>query len=274
MHDHPSGPLFAIGGHENKDSKRDILSAVAKHLAGGRLVIATIASHDPDGYFEEYCEAFGALGVTDLTELYVSERAEAIDRTVGSALADAAGVFFAGGDQLRIVSQIGDTPIEEMVRDIHRRGGVIAGTSAGASAQGETMLVTGSGSESYRIGDLHLAPGLGLIPDVIIDQHFAERGRIGRLLGAIAHNPRLLGIGIDEDTAIKVVGTSFEVLGSGGVTIVDAQRVTCSNIAEAKLDCVLSLHDVTLHTLSAGDRFDLATRRPAGCGDPDSEKKP
>jgi len=273
MDDHSGGPLFAIGGHEDKDGKRDILSAVAKHLAGGRLVIATVASHEPDGYFDEYREAFGALGVTDLTELYVSERAEAIDSKVGSALADAAGVFFTGGDQLRIVSQICNTPIEEMVRDINRRGGVIAGTSAGASAQGETMLITGSGSESHRIDDLHMAPGLGLIPDVIIDQHFAERGRIGRLLGAIAHNPRLLGIGIDEDTAIKVVGTSFEVLGSGGVTIVDAERITCSNIAEAKPDRVLSLHDVTLHTLSAGDRFDLATRRPTGCGDPDSEKK-
>ncbi len=272
MTDAQGGPLFAIGGHEDKEDKRTILSAVAKHAAGGRLVIATVASHKPEGYFAEYSAAFGALGVTDLVELYVSERGEAIDGKVGSVLADAAGVFFTGGDQLRIVSQIGDTPIEQMVRDIHRRSGVIAGTSAGASAQGETMLVTGSGSETHRIGDLHMAPGLGLIPGVIIDQHFAERGRIGRLLGAVAQNPRLLGIGIDEDTAIKVEGSSFGVLGSGGVTIVDAERVTRSNIAEAKPDRVLSLHDVTLHTLSAGDHFDLAARRPAGSGNPAQEK--
>ncbi len=149
------------------------------------------------------------------------------------------------------------------MHDLHKRGGLIAGTSAGASAQGETMLVTGSGQESYRIGDLHLAPGLGLIPGVIIDQHFAERGRIGRLLGAVAHNPRLLGIGIDEDTAIVVNEDSFEVIGAGGVTIVDAARLSHSNIAETTPERVLSMHDVTLHALSAGDRFDLCTRRPA-----------
>jgi cyanophycinase len=259
------GPLFAIGGHEDKSGQRTILSAVAEHVAGGRLVIATVASHEPDGYFDGYRAAFGALGVSELAELYVSERAQAVDGAIGTPLADAAGVFFTGGDQLRIVSQIGDTPIERMVRDIHQRGGVIAGTSAGASVQGDTMLVTGAGSESHRIGDLHMAPGLALIPDVIIDQHFAERGRIGRLLGAVAHNPRLLGIGLDEDTAIKVEGGCFEVLGSGGVTIVDAARVTRSNIAEAKPNRVLSLHNVTLHALSAGDRFDLVTRRPI-CG--------
>ena len=143
------------------------------------------------------------------------------------------------------------------------RGGVVAGTSAGASAQSETMLVRGSGAESHRIGDLHMAPGLGLIPDVIIDQHFAERGRIGRLLGAVAHNPRLLGIGIDEDSAIVVEGTGFSVIGSGAVTVVDAEQVTHSNIAEAEPDRVLSMHHVILHALSAGDRFDLAARSPA-----------
>jgi cyanophycinase len=172
-------------------------------------------------------------------------------------------VFFTGGDQLRIVSQIGDTRLDALVRDLHQRGGVVAGTSAGASAQSDTMLVAGSGRESHRIGDLHMVPGLGLIPNVIIDQHFAERGRIGRLLGAVAHNPRMLGIGIDEDTAIVVEGDSMTVIGSGGVTIIDAASVTRSNIAEAKPDRVLSMHDVRLHALSAGDCFHLSTRRPS-----------
>src|SRR4051794_8988616 len=102
--------------------------------------------------------------------------------------------FFSGGDQLRITSQIGSTPLEQRLRALHKRGGVIAGTSAGTSAMPETMLVSGSGRQSYRLGDLDMAPGLGLISGVIIDQHFAERGRIGRLLGAVAKNPRLLGI--------------------------------------------------------------------------------
>lgn len=256
------GPLIVIGGHEDKDGDREILRAIADGLRGGPLVIATIASHARDGYFESYCRAFAPLGVTDLVELYVKDRAEAMDGQHCDMVESAAGIFFTGGDQLRIVSQMGDTPLEAKVHDLHRRGGVIAGTSAGASAQSETMLVTGSGQESYRIGDLHMAPGLGLIPGVIIDQHFAERGRIGRLLGAVAHNPRLLGIGVDEDTAIVVKGSTFEVIGAGGVTIVDAARLTRSNIAEAAPERVLSMHDVTLHALSAGDRFDLITRRP------------
>jgi cyanophycinase len=149
-----------------------------------------------------------------------------------------------------------------MVRAIHKRGGVVAGTSAGASVMSETMLVKGTSQESHRIGDLHMAPGLGLVRDVIIDQHFAERGRIGRLLGAVAQNPRVLGIGIDEDTAILLEGTRFSVLGAGAVYIVDGAEVTHSNIAEASPERTLSMHDVRLHVLSSGDHFDLSRRRP------------
>lgn len=261
MADKP-GTLIAIGGHEDKESDRIILKAVAERLYGGRLIIATVASHEPEGYFDAYRDAFSAIGVTDLIELYIDDRAEAADPAQTELLESAAGIFFTGGDQLRIVSQIGDTPLEASVRALHERGGVVAGTSAGASAQSETMLIGGSGDESYRIGDRHMAPGLALIPDTIIDQHFAERGRIGRLLGAVAHNPRMLGIGIDEDSAIIVEGSQFEVIGSGAVTIVDAGRASHSNIAEAEPDRVLSLHDVVLHALSAGDIFDLGRRRP------------
>jgi cyanophycinase len=124
------------------------------------------------------------------------------------------------------------------------------------------MLVRGASGESHRIGDLHMAAGLGLVHDVIIDQHFAERGRIGRLLGAVAQNPRVLGIGIDEDTAIMVEGGEFEVHGRAGVYVVDGSGVTQSNIAEAKPDRALSIYDIRMHVLSAGDRFDLTARRP------------
>jgi cyanophycinase len=124
------------------------------------------------------------------------------------------------------------------------------------------MLVRGSSSASYRIDHLNMAAGLGLIRNVIIDQHFAERGRIGRLLGAVAQNPRQLGIGIDEDTAIVVEKNRFRVIGSGAVYIVDCNGVTHSNIAEASPDQALSVYDVRLHVLSAGERFDLAARRP------------
>jgi cyanophycinase len=257
------GPLIVIGGHEDKKGDRLILKEVAARLGEGKLVIATVASHEPEGYFDAYKAAFAPLGVTDLVELYVNERDETRSAATRSILQDAAGVFFTGGDQLRISSQIGDTPVEEMVREIHRRGGVIAGTSAGASVMSETMLVRGASAETHRIGDLNMAPGLGLIADVIIDQHFAERGRIGRLLGAVAQNPRVLGIGIDEDTAIIVENDAFKVVGSGGVYVVDGADVSHSNVAEGRRAESLSMFGVRLHVIAAGDRFDLKQRKPS-----------
>lgn len=256
------GPLIIIGGHEDKDGKRLILKEVARRVEGRKLVIATVASHEPEGYFETYQKAFEGLGVGELTELYVHDRAETLSDEAAAALDGAAGVFFTGGDQLRISSQIGDTPVERAIREMHMAGGLIAGTSAGASVMSDTMLVRGTSSETHRIGDLHMAAGLGLIHDVIIDQHFAERGRIGRLLGAVAQNPRVLGVGIDEDTAIVVEDGEFGVHGRAGVYVVDGAGVTQSNIAEAKPNRALSIYDIRMHVLSAGDRFDLAARRP------------
>ena len=256
------GPLIIIGGHEDKDGDRVILKAIAERLQGGKLVIATVASHKPEGYFEAYQKGFAGLGVGEMVELYLNERAEALDPRTMELLQGAAGVFFSGGDQLRISSQIGDTPVEHFVRKLHAQGGVVAGTSAGASVMSDTMLVRGTSSETHRVGDLDMAAGLGLIHDVIIDQHFAERGRIGRLLGAVAQNPRVLGIGIDENTAIIAESGGFRVLGAGGVYVVDGAGVTHSNVAEAEAEKALSLHDVRLHVLSEGDAFHLRDRQP------------
>lgn len=258
------GTLVIIGGHEDRDPRgdREILREVARRIDGGKLVIATIASREPEGYFEEYRKAFADLGIGALVQLYVEQRSATHERQKLDILDDAAGVFFSGGDQLRITSQIGDTEIEDHLKRLYYRGGLIAGTSAGASAMSETMLVQGSSAETHRIGDLHMAPGLGLIPDVIIDQHFAERGRFGRLLGAVASNPRLLGLGIDEDTAAIVEGSLFTVAGSGAVYVVDGEDVSHSNIAEAKPDRVLSMHGVKVHVLAKGDCYDLKARRP------------
>jgi len=261
-----TGPLLIIGGHEDKEGDRAILEALAGLVQGGRLVIATIASRQPEGYFDSYREAFATLGLTDLVELYVEERSDSGASETLSILDGAAGVFFTGGDQLRISSQIGDTPLEKRIKELHARGGVIAGTSAGASVMSETMLVKGPSAETYRLGELHMAPGLGLMRDVIIDQHFAERGRYGRLIGAVAHNPRLLGVGIDEDTALLVKGRGGEVLGAGAVYIVDGEEATHSNVAEARSECALSIHDVRMHVLSSGDRFDFDARRPIAPG--------
>lgn len=258
------GPLIIIGGHEDKEGDRQILKEVARYVRGGKLVIATVASRQPEGYFDSYKEAFADLDVGELVELYVDDRAQAQSSQTLRILDDAAGVFFSGGDQLRISSQIGDTAVERRIREIWRNGGVLAGTSAGASVVSDTMLVRGSSAESHRIGDLQMAPGLGLVRDVIIDQHFAERGRIGRLLGAVAESPRVLGVGIDENTAAVLVGDVFRVIGAGAVYVVDAEGVTQSNIAEGRADCALSIYDVRLHVLSDGNAFNLTTRRPNG----------
>ena len=256
------GSLVIIGGHEDREGRKTILREVARRVGKGRLAIMTVASHNPNGYYEQYQRAFGDLGLTDLCEVYLENRGEASKEEIVRLLDGATGVFFSGGDQLRITSQIGDTPLMSRVQEIYEAGGVIAGTSAGASAMCETMLVRGSNQESHRIGDIQMAAGLGLIHDVIIDQHFAERGRMGRLLGCVAQNPRMLGIGIDEDTAIVVDGSEFRVIGNGAVSVVDGETVTYSNIAEEREDRTLSLYNVRLHILSRDDVFDLANRRP------------
>ena len=258
-----SGTLIIIGGHEDRDPGKDrvILKEVARHVRGGKLVLATVASHQPEGYFDEYEKAFSDLDTGELVELYVEDRNEASDREKLSVLDDAHAIFFSGGDQLRITSQIGDTGIEAKVRALYERGGVVAGTSAGASVMSETMLIKGTSKVTHRIGDLHMAPGMGLMRDVIIDQHFAERGRFGRLIGAIAHNPRILGIGIDEDTAAVVEGERFRVIGSGAVYVVDGADISYSNIAEASPEQALSMHNMRVHVLSDGDGFHLKERR-------------
>ena len=261
------GTLIIIGGHEDRDphGDRKILKEVARRMQGGKLILATVASHQPEGYFDDYEKAFADLELGELVELYVENRSEAGDKDKLNVIDDAAGIFFSGGDQLRITSQIGDTGIEAKVRALYERGGVIAGTSAGASAMSDTMLVRGTSSETHRIGDLHMAPGLGLVRDVIIDQHFAERGRFGRLLGAVAHNPRVLGLGIDEDTAAVLEGDELYVIGSGAVYVVDGEDVTHSNVAEARPERVLSMHDVRVHVLGTGDGFDIRRRKPMPC---------
>ncbi|PLU12997.1 cyanophycinase [Sinorhizobium medicae] len=168
-------------------------------------------------YREKYPATFSNLGVKEIVELYVDEREQAVHAEKVKLLDGVNAVFFSGGDQLRITSQIAEKPISERVHEIFASGGVIAGTSAGASVMSEPMLVRGPNAPSFRMGDLGMAPGLGLLPDVIIDQYFAERGRIGRLIGAVSQNPRVLGISIDEDTAIVVEGQKFRVIASGAV---------------------------------------------------------
>ena len=269
--------LIIIGGKEDRSADKVILREVARRVGSGKLVVSTVAMPgETKSLFDEYEKAFRAVGVKHVYQLEIASREEATQDSKVRILDHANAVFFTGGDQIKITSQIGDTPIFQRIREIYDDGGVIAGTSAGASALSETMLVEGGDEESHVIGgSMRMAPGLGLIGDVIIDQHFMERGRVGRLLGAVAQNPKNLGIGIDEQTAVVVErGNGFYVLGSGAVYVMDGSDVTYSNIAQDDLKKTLSIYNVTVHVLSQGDRFDLITRAPRQMTGRAAEKLP
>lgn len=257
--------LIIIGGHEDKTDKKLILRAVAERVGSGKLVITTAASGMPRTQYDEYENIFRGLGVKHVYKLEIETREDAQSEKSLRILDDATAIFFTGGDQVKITSLLGCSPVCERLQEIYENGGTIAGTSAGASVMSETMMVGGNGEETHRIGSaLKLAPGLGFIRGIIVDQHFAERGRIGRLLGAVTQNPRILGVGIDENTAVMVErDRKFTVIGEGGVTILDAGTSTYSNITDEETDRALSVYDVKLHMLSQGDFFDCETRRPA-----------
>lgn len=248
-----SGPVFAIGGHEDREGERVILRAVAAALPKPMLAVITVASKKPAEMFDTYVRAF--TGIVDIVQVGQNAVRD------GSVLDGVGGVFFTGGDQLRIMSTLGGTPLEAAVRERWQEGCVVAGTSAGASVLAETMIVRGGGATTPKVGDLRLDAGLGILPHLVIDQHFAERGRIGRLVSAVAQNPELLGIGIDEDTAIVVRREWIDVIGEGSVTVLDASWLTVTNVFDAAPDATLSARGLVGHLLAPGDRLEVPSWR-------------
>lgn len=266
------GPLIIIGGREEigEDQKRLVLAEVARCAARGKknLLIVTVATHLPEALGKDYLRAFASLGLAHVEVLDIRNRAQAFEEENLSKLSSACAIFFTGGDQLRITSQIGGTPLFRRMLQIHEEGGVIAGTSAGAAAVPDTMLISGAGKESPRVASLGMAPGLGLLKGVVVDSHFAERGRLGRLLGAVAQNPQNLGIGIDENTALIVENERLcRVIGSGAVYIIDGAHIGYSSLSEDRLHQSLSIHDLRLHVLGHGDTYDLTARRATPQGE-------
>ncbi|MDO9573627.1 MAG: cyanophycinase, partial [Candidatus Contubernalis sp.] len=211
-----------------------------------------------------YKSVFKKLGLSEISLFDISNRHDANNERIVEKLTKTTGIFFTGGDQLRITGILGGTLLGKTLIHMYHRGVVIAGTSAGASVMSDTMIIGGDSDEAPHISNLSLAPGLGFLEGSVIDQHFAQRGRIGRLLSVIACNPYILGIGIDEDTAV-VVGLEgeLEVIGSNSVTILDGTRVEYSNVSElSQGKQSLSITGVTLHTLSSGARYNLKDRKP------------
>jgi cyanophycinase len=259
------GNLIVIGGAEDKKGDKSILKEVCNKLDKDNdvLVIATIASQVPDQLGSEYNSIFKNLGIKNIKILNIEKREDAYKEECIEKIKNASLVFFTGGDQLRITSLIGGTPLCLKINELYEKGCIFVGTSAGASVMSETMIVTGPDDESPKKCTLKMAPGLGLIKGVIIDQHFAQRGRIGRLLVGIAENPESLGIGIDEDTAIVIKDSGeFKVIGSGAVYVIDGSNISYSNVSEQHPEEVLSIFDVKLHVLKDGNKFNIINRLP------------
>ena len=259
--DHRVGHLLIIGGGEDRKHDKAILTRFVE-LAGGRdskIVVLTAASRVQDEMFRMYDRAFADLGVDDCVHMAVTSREEASDPKRAEDILSADGVFMTGGDQKRLLAIIGGTQVDAaMHRVIKTRGACIAGTSAGASAMSEHMLATSSASDGAPGRDeTHLAAGLGFLHRVVIDQHFSERQRLGRLLGIVAQNPYLLGVGIDENTALVVEsGACLEVVGAGAVTLIDGREMR-SNFLDVEEGERMELVNVKLHLLPAGARYKL-----------------
>lgn len=257
------GRLIIIGGAEDKYGESNILEEAVEHMGGrsARIGILTTATEHPEEVGEDYRDVFMRLGVHEVDILNVNTRDDANSEEYVRRIEDATGFFFTGGDQLRITSILGGTRVYEALYHSFNRGVTVAGTSAGASVMSNTMIVEGNSNDAARKCTLKMAPGLSLINGVIIDQHFDQRGRLGRLICGVAENPEILGIGIDEDTAILVSpDESFKVLGNNAVTVIDGRSIQSSNVSELKPNEILAITNATIHILSSGYGFDFRKR--------------
>lgn len=259
-----TGNLIIIGGAEDKTGECLILKTFVgiSGASEANIVIITTATEKPVEAGSQYKSLFIGLGAGNVSFLDINTREDAGSEPNARVIAEATGIFFTGGDQLRITSILGGTRVFEMLHRAWKAGVVIAGTSAGASAMSRTMIVEGNDNDPARKCTLKMAPGLGLLDRALIDQHFHQRGRIGRLLCGVAENPSILGIGIDEDTAIRVYPDDhFEVIGSNSVVVVDGKSIKSSNVSELMPDENLAITNVVLHVLPAGYGFDMTERK-------------
>lgn len=251
------GHLVVIGGAEDREHDKDILARFVELSGGGPIVVMTSASRDPQKMWETYDRAFGALGVTHRCHINVECREDANDAALLDKVRSAKGIFMTGGDQKRLMAYVGGTELDKAMHEAFKvHGACIAGTSAGASAMSGHMLASGKTDVPAK-GAISLGAGFGFIEKVVIDQHFNERHRLGRLLTVVAQNPYLQGVGIDEDTALVIQrGEGVEVIGQGAVTIVDGHDMH-SDVADVQQDDIPELIDVRLHLLPAGRRYQL-----------------
>ena len=273
------GPVMVIGGAEDKLRDRVILGRFIK-LAGGpeaRIAVISTASSLGEEATDLYRELFTALGAKEITGLRPLTRHEANDPAKEGALEQATGVFLTGGNQLRLSSVVNGTVLGDALVRAHLRGAVVAGTSAGASAVSTHMMAFGASGATPKHRMAQVSAGLGILDGLVIDQHFEQRTRLGRLLAIVAQSPSLIGIGLDEDTAAVVYADrTLEVIGRGAVTVVDGSNVQ-TDAFYTKAHRPMMVSGAVLHSLPAGYRFDLTSRSllsPVGDLTPKAQRVP
>lgn len=260
--DRTAGTLVLIGGA--CDPRGEALGAFLRHAKareGGRIVGLTTASADPSSSAREWMKAFDAAGATSVEIPVLDRRDLAQDRRIVKMIDDADGIFLGGGDQVHLVATLGGSRVDRALREAYSRGATICGTSAGAAALTETILAGGEPDEYGRMQDLHLGPGFGLLGfRATIDTHFTQRRRLQRLFMVIAQNPEMLGLGIDEDTALVVQGHLGEVHGHGSVTFVDGRGIRFDNADQCMDGGALTLSYLRVGIVGAGYTLNLRER--------------
>jgi len=260
------GHLLVIGGAEDKYNERRILKKFLS-LAGdekAEVLIVPVASDFPEFAADVYVQAFRNLGVANPRVLRATSRQDVVQADADKLLDGVNGAFITGGDQMRLVSLLGGTVFADKLRKMVRETDIVlAGTSAGAAGMSTSMIVRGESTSHPHKNSVRLSPGLGFLKNIIIDQHFTERGRISRLITAVSFNPYNLGIGIDENTAIILDGKGIlEVYGQGSITIVDGSKITFNQIAEVADNEAFSVCGAQLHILRDGLIYDYLERHP------------
>lgn len=259
------GPLLIIGGAEEKHGECEILREFLRYAGGinARIVILTAATDLPIEVGKQYIRLFEELGAEDVRIVDTRCKEDAYSSIALQNIEKATGVFFTGGDQAKIVDTIKDTDLDAAIHRRFAEGMIVAGTSAGAAIMPDMMIFEGDSETNPRMEIVKMSPGMGFLPGVIIDQHFLQRGRMGRLITALIQQKQaVLGFGIDENTAILVIGNKVQVIGEGAVTIIDESDVTHSNIDNILKDEALAICNAKLHILPKGYEFDLETRKP------------
>ncbi len=260
------GILIPIGGGEDKKGKREVLCRVI-HESGKknpRICLITVATNVPAEVANDYKEAFKAIDHTLLHTIHFDMRSEADQPKFLDLVRKSDVVLFSGGDQLKLSSLMGGTQMLQLIKEryFNEKGFIVAGTSAGAAAMSDTMIISGSSQDALIKGELELTNGLDFIDSVFIDTHVTERGRFGRLIQTLAYNPGVLGIGLGEDTAIIIRHVrELEVIGSGLVVIADGAGIGYTDLMEIEKGDPITVEGIKMHILGPGKRFLLAEKR-------------